>query len=244
MRPRHCHADDVCRWLVLLDCFAELVTFLVFLASYEARDQLMISDALFASGPYAVTLTVFLFVRLVFGVMYVFSRHYSSLARGDHGTRQWFMWAHLVAYAGFALSAFGWVWLCRYRQDPDHTAGVIVFSFGTVCYSLCLVLMARLTEYNHMKPRSTTALAVLVVGGVTAVVFAGLYIAKSPSTWAVEHAAYALHLVFWGVFFSYHWHVQHVLGEEQRASEFGMVQQCQPLLFTVRPVMPQIAVPI
>jgi hypothetical protein len=43
--PRH---HDVCRWLVLLDCVAELVTFVAFLLAYETQRQFMVSDTLFA----------------------------------------------------------------------------------------------------------------------------------------------------------------------------------------------------
>jgi hypothetical protein len=241
--PRH---HDVCRWLVLLDCVAELVTFVAFLLAYETQRQFMVSDTLFALPAYAIALTVFLMVRLMFGVLYVATRRLSDKQRADRDALSKFAWAHAAAYAGFLMAAFGWVWLCRHREDPDHVAGVFVFAGGSVLGSLALVMLASLTEHGSMHVIHTRiAFGVLAAGGGLAAAFMAMYFTRSPVTWIVEHVAYALHLAFWAVFFTYHWHVQHVLGDEQTGYELGDVpQQCQPLLHPVRPVYPQLAVPI
>lgn len=260
--PARC---DVCRLLVLLDCMAELVVFVAYLWTYETQRQLMISDTLFAVPHYAILLTVFMMVRMMFGVLYVATRRVSDLTvarsehedrtllhRRDHGdwshppkdeqdVRNLFAWAHSGAYAGFLMTGFGWVWLCRFRQDPDHVAGVFVFAAGSILSSLCLVQLARMTEARQDRAHSLIDAAVLVTGGLLAISFMFMYFTSSPVTWIVEHVAYALHLVFWGVFFSFHWHVHHLLGDQRGACEMVAVMQCQPLLPPVRLTMPQTA---
>ena len=237
--PRHAR-PDVCRWLVLLDCLAELVAFVVFLFAYETQSQLMISDTLFSLPPYAIVLTVFLMVRIMFGVLYVASRRFADLERRGEDMRVRFAWAHAAAYAGFLVTGIGWVWLCRYREDPAHTTGVGGFVVGCVVSALALLWLAAFTERGLQHVHTRLTVAVLLAGGALAVAFVAMYFTNHRATWAVEHAAYALHLVFWGVFFSFHWHVRHVLGEEHVVFELGGVPQCQPLL-PVYHVTPQLS---
>jgi len=231
---------DVCRWLVLLDCLAELVAFVVFLFAYETQGQLMISDTLFSLHAYAIVLTVFLMVRIMFGVLYVASRRFADLDRRGEGVRERFAGTHAAAYAGFLMTGFGWVWLCRYREDPDHIAGVFVFASGCVLSSLALVMLARYTERGQAHVQNHLYVGVLLAGAALAVAFMVMYFQHSQVTWAVEHAAYALHLAFWGVFFAHHWHVRHVLGDEHGACELGTLPQCQPLL-PVCHIQPQLS---
>jgi hypothetical protein len=221
-------AVDPCQGLMLAECALELLVFAGFYGTYEASRHNMISDTLFALVEYTAVLTLFLAFRLMFGALDLYRRWRGCQGPDVHR-------AILAAMAGFALTLLGWAWLCVHHEGPNHLSGVGVFAAGTLLYSIGLVRVARLTDH-HLRLDTLYFALDLALLGLTAglgVGFACMWFQDMAATYIVEHAAYAANLVFWMVFFTFHW-VGPLPGQEQ-CRTFHMPAQCQPLLPVVDP---------
>jgi hypothetical protein len=222
---------DPCRVLLLVDCVVELAVFMAFFAAYALPRGNMISDTLFTLPVYNVTLTAFLVFRILFGVLFLFGRR---LVRPPEHLQARLRRSKQAAWAGFAVTLAGWVWLCWHRDDANHLTGVAVFALGSLTYSLALIRVARLTEGHRLLDAVHMVLEYALIGATAslALTFTVMWALEMPQTFIVEHVAYTLNVAFWLAFFTFHW-LEPPRQDPEPGSEMyemGPVPQCQPLL--------------
>lgn len=141
---------------------------------------------------------------------------------------------------------FGRGWLVGHTDNANHFGGVAFFCLGSFLYSIAFIRISALFERHLRHLQLYLEMFLLVSAVVLVIVFVTLWFGEeraihngtnsggyTRTAYIVEHVAYLVHLVFYGLFFSFN-SPDPTKPKPARAydgaTDYDEVETCRPLI--------------